>query len=397
MVDEDRLRRDARRWYEDNWDPDLATGAWFRLMAEHRWGYPTWPERWWGRGLAVGQARIVREERRRVGALGPPSGIGPTLLAPMLFEHGTDEQCERLLWAMAAEGMTCCQMLSEPDAGSDLANARTTAEPDGDRWLISGSKVWTSSADTVDVGMLLARTDLDGSATKHGGLTFFLLERDQAGVTVEALRQMTGDARFNQVFFDGASVADSDRLGPVGEGWRVTRTFLAHEKNSYNPAAHEGGPFGAVDLDRAAGEVVESLRSAKRAASSGRGVGSRLVDLVAASTSIDAALSRQEQARLWGTRKLMTWTNGRRGSAAPVSGAVGPMSKLTVSELTRGQRELGLRAQGPAGALVDDDALDRSFQYFALSSPSLSIAGGTDEIQRNHLAERVLGLPREPS
>ncbi len=373
----------------------MRSGDWFRLLAEHRWGYPTWPERWWGRGLSTPLARVVRDERRRVGALAPPSGIGPTLLAPMLFEHGTDDQRQRFLWGLATEGWTCCQMLSEPEAGSDLANTHTTAERDGEQWTVSGSKIWTSNADVVDFGMLLARTSSDGP--KHSGLTFFLLPRDQPGVEIRPLRQMTGDARFNQVFIDRAVVDDRDRLGAVGEGWTVTRTFLVHEKNSYNPAAHEGGPFGAVDLDAPAGDVQARLTGQRKAASGGRGVGRLLVDLVAEAGVGADPLIRQEQADLWAQRRLMGYTNQRSGRAAPPAGAVGPMSKIRVSSLTRGQRDLGLRVQGPAGTLVDDDARSASFQYFALSSPSISIAGGTDEIQRNHLAERVLGLPREPA
>lgn len=393
-VDPEALRTAARAWYETNWDPAMPVGRWFALMAEHRWGYPTWPERWWGRGLATPLARVVRDERRRIGALAPPSGIGPTLLAPMLFEHGTDEQRQRFLWAMAAQGWTFCQMLSEPEAGSDLANTHTTAQRDGDQWTVTGSKIWTSNADVVDYGMLLARTSPDGP--KHRGLTFFLLARDQPGVEIQPLRQMTGDARFNQVFIDAAIVEDSDRLGAEGDGWTVTRTFLAHEKNSYNPAAHEGGPFGPVDLAAPAGDVQARLASQRKAASGGRGAGRLLVELVERADAGADPLVRQEQAKLWAHRKVMGYNNQRSGTAALPQGAVGPISKIGVSQLTRRQRDLGLRVQGPAGAMVDDDAGSASFQYFALSSPSLSIAGGTDEIQRNHLGERVLGLPREP-
>ncbi len=393
-LNDSALKRQARTWYEANWDPALSTGAWFRRMAEQRWGYPTWPEQWWGRGLSLAQAKIVRQERRRVGALGPPSGIGPTLLAPMLFEHGTDDQCRRFLWGCAVEGWQVCQMLSEPDAGSDLANAQARAERDGEEWSITGSKIWTSGADLVDHGMLLARTDWD--APKHRGLTFFLIERDQPGIEVRPLRQMTGDARFNQVFFDRARVSAADVLGAEGDGWAVTRTFLANEKNSYNPAAHEGGPFGRVDLDRSAGETLEVLQRRASAASAGRGIGRLLADLVAQSGRGADPLVRQRLARLWIRRSLLNYTNQRSRTAAPRPGAVGPISKLSVSDLTRGQRDLGLDVQGPSGVLVGEQARSSAFQYFALNSPSLSIAGGTDEIQRNHLAEKVLGLPRDP-
>ncbi|MEZ5234354.1 MAG: acyl-CoA dehydrogenase family protein [Acidimicrobiales bacterium] len=397
MIGEDELRRQARTWYEANWDPDITVRTWFERMMTDRWGYPSWPERWWGRGLPTPLAKVVREERRRVGALGPPSGIGPSLLSHMLFAHGTDEQTERYLWAMCVEGATTCQMLSEPDAGSDLAGVRTRAERDGDEWVITGSKIWTSLADVVDFGMLLARTNWD--VPKHAGLTFFLIKRDQPGIEVRPLRQMSGDAKFNQVFFNEARVADADVLGDVGGGWAVNRTFLAHEKNSFNPAAHEGGPFGKVPMGARVGDVAEELRRPVSASASGRGIGRILDDLVERFERGDDPHLRQRRAYLHTRRQLMTYTNLRvraGQSARPLPGVEGPISKITVSDLTRGQRDLGLAAQGAHGMLLGDDAPSAQFQYFALGTPAMSIAGGTDEIQRNHLAERVLGLPAEP-
>jgi len=392
-ADPESLRAEARAWYEANWDPDCTAGAWYAKMTAARWAYPTWPTRWWGRGLGTGLAKIVREERKRVGALGPPSGIGPTLLAPMLFEHGTDEQCRRFLWGFAAEGLLTCQMLSEPEAGSDLAGVHTRAERDGDEWVITGSKVWTSNADSVDYGMLLARTNWD--VPKHRGLTFFLVRRDQPGVEVRPLRQMTGDARFNQVFFNEARVAAADVLGEVDGGWAVTRTFLAHEKNSYNPASHEGGPFGRVPLGEAAGAVLAAEAARTNATSQGRGVGRILDQLVERAGLADDPLVRQRRAQLHMLRQTMNFTN-LRARAERRPGPEGAISKITVSELTRGQRDLGLAVQGPHGMLTGADAPSAQFQHFALSTPALSIAGGTDQIQRNHLGERSLGLPGEP-
>ena len=386
----DQLRSDAGTWYEDNWDPSLPVGTWFQTMFESGWAYPMWPKPW-GPGLNVAGARIVREERRRVGALGPPSGIGPTLLAPMLFEHATAEQTARYLPALTHGNQTCCQMLSEPDAGSDLAGVRTRADRDGDEWVINGSKIWTSNADLVDFGMLLARSD--SSVPKHQGLTFFLIRRDQPGITVRPLRQMTGEHRFNQVFFDDARVAAEDVLGGEGNGWAVTRTFLIHEKNSYNPAAHEGGPFNGVDSALTAGEVQSRHRARVQAAAQGRGIGEVLDDLTGQFDGSDRPLLRQQKADLTVRRRIMTFTNRRaRGGDA----FVGPVSKLSVSELTRRQRDYGLAVQGAHGMLTGDDAPSAQFAHFTLHTPSLSIAGGTDQIQRNTLAERVLGLPSEP-
>jgi alkylation response protein AidB-like acyl-CoA dehydrogenase len=393
-MDEQRIIADAREWYRDSWNPELTVGEWFRLMYDSGWGYPTWPEQWGGKGLSTSGAKLVRAERKAAGALAPPSGIGPTLLAPMLFRHGDDEQCDRFLRGMAYGGETTCQMLSEPDAGSDLAGTRTAAERDGDEWRVTGTKVWTSNARIVSYGMLLARTNWE--VPKHRGLSFFLCPAQQPGVEARPIRQMNGRAEFNLVHFDGAIVADRDLLGGEGEGWAVTRTFLTYEKNSFNPAAHEGGPFGPVDLSMPAGQLVdEMVRGVANPARGNRGVGRILNHLVEEFGGASDPHVRQDLAVLHTRRAIMGYTNQRMRSSS-VPGLEGPISKITVSDITRGQRDLGLAVQGAYGMLVDDDAPSAGFQDFALSSPATSIAGGTDEIQRNHLAEKVLGLPREP-
>jgi alkylation response protein AidB-like acyl-CoA dehydrogenase len=393
-IDGEVLAAEARAWYQEHWDPDRPTGAWFQLMYEGGWAYPTWPERWGGKGLPTSLAKVVRAERRAVGALGPPSGIGPSLLAPMLFKHGTDEQCTRFLTGMAYQGVTVCQMLSEPDAGSDLAASRTSAVRDGEEWRISGTKVWTSNVTIVTYGMLLARTNWD--APKHRGLSFFLCPAQQPAVQPRPIKQMNGRSEFNLVHFDDAVVDHRDMLGAEGDGWAVARTFLTYEKNSYNPAAHEGGPFGPVDLDAPAGEVAEALTvQTKRAARGNRGMGRVLDELVRQFGGHHDPGVRQDLARLYTRRAILGYTNWRmRGAGAP--GLEGPISKLSVSDITRLQREIGLRVQGPSGMLVGDDAPSSAFQAFVLGTPANSIAGGTDEIQRNHLAEKVLGLPRDP-
>jgi alkylation response protein AidB-like acyl-CoA dehydrogenase len=394
-MDENQITADARTWYRDSWDPNLTVGEWFRMMYESGWGYPTWPERWGGKDLPTSGAKLVRAERRSAGALGPPSGIGPTLLAPMLFRHGNDEQCDRFLRGMAYGGETTCQMLSEPDAGSDLAAARTSARRDGDEWRITGTKVWTSNARIVSYGMMLARTNWE--VPKHRGLSFFLCPAQQAGVEARPIKQMNGRAEFNLVHFDDAIVSDADLLGGEGEGWAVTRTFLTYEKNSFNPAAHEGGPFGPVELTMPAGQLVEDMvRGGAAPARGNRGVGRILNGLVEEFGRSDDPHVRQALAVLHTRRAILGYTNGRMRSTS-VPGLEGPISKLTVSDITRAQRDVGLGVQGPYGTLLGDDAPSEGFQDFALSSPATSIAGGTDEIQRNHLAEKVLGLPREAS
>jgi alkylation response protein AidB-like acyl-CoA dehydrogenase len=286
-------------------------------------------------------------------------------------------------------------MLSEPDAGSDLAAARTAAIRDGEEWRISGTKVWTSNATIVTYGMLLARTNWE--VPKHRGLSFFLCPAAQTGVEPQPLKQMNGHSDFYMVHFNDALVSDADLLGGEGEGWAVTRTFLTYEKNSFNPAAHEGGPFGPVDLQAEAGELARRMSEAATTPQRGnRGVGRALNQLVREFGRSDDPLIRQDMARLYTRRAIMGYTNMRMRSGS-VPGLEGPISKLTVSDITRLQREVGLRVQGAYGTLLGDDAPSADFQEFALSSPATSIAGGTDQIQRNHLAEKVLGLPREPS
>jgi alkylation response protein AidB-like acyl-CoA dehydrogenase len=393
-LDDAAVTARSRAWYREHWDPDLSVGEWFRLMYEGGWGYPTWPQEWGGQGLPTSRAKLVRAERRAVGALGPPSGIGPSLLAPMLFRHGNDEQCHRFLPGMAHQGLTFCQMLSEPDAGSDLAASRAAAVRDGDEWRITGAKVWTSNVTIVTYGMLLARTNWD--APKHRGLSFFLCPAQQPAVEARPIKQMNGRSEFNLVHFDGAVVDQRDMLGDEGEGWAVTRTFLTYEKNSYNPAAHEGGPFGPVDLEARAGDLAADLAGqGKKPARGNRGIGRVLDDLVRQFGSSTDPLVRQDLARLYTRRAILGYTNWRmRGGGSP--GLEGPISKITVSDIGRLQREIGLRVQGPHGTLMGDDAPSGVFQDFVLGTPANSIAGGTDEIQRNHLAEKVLGLPREP-
>jgi alkylation response protein AidB-like acyl-CoA dehydrogenase len=152
-VGESTIVAQARQWYRSNWDPALTVGAWFRMMHDASWAYPTWPERWGGRDMPIAVAKLVRAERRTTGALGPPSGIGASLLAPMVLRHGNDKQRDRFLRGIAYGEITFCQMLSEPDAGSDLAATRTSAVRDGDEWRITGTKVWTSNVAIVTYGM----------------------------------------------------------------------------------------------------------------------------------------------------------------------------------------------------------------------------------------------------
>ena len=386
----DSLRDQARTWYEEHWDPELTVGDWYRRMSDSGWGYPGWPADRFGRGLDKDEVRIVREQRREVGALPPPSGIGPTLLAPMLFEHGNDDQKQRFLSGMANGEIIVCQMLSEPSAGSDLAGVRTRAERDGDEWRITGQKVWTSNAQVVDYGMLLARTNMD--VPKHRGLGFFLdpsrsarhrdpsaarndrrraLQRGLLRRCVGARRRCAGRHRPRVGCGPDVLGAREELAEPVvSRGWhlRPGRSRRESSATSCGPSIEEVGHGSRSETD------------ARRTL--GRPPRHRRMPIL-----------RQDMARLHSLQETLRATNLRVKATKAQGGRPGreaAISKLVVSETTRSQRELGLALQGPHGMLMDDP-----FQDFALGSPAISIAGGTDEIQKNHLGERVLGLPAE--
>jgi len=217
-----RVRAEAAEWFEANWDPSLPLGAWWMLLARSGWGFPTWPTEWFGRGLAPNLIRTVAAARRAIGAVGPPAGIAQNLAGPTILAHGTEEQKQRFLPGIVG-GEIWCQLFSEPGAGSDLASAQTSAVLDGDEWVVNGQKVWTSGAQVARYGILVARTD--PSLPKHQGLSYFVIEMAQPGIEVRPIREMTGRAIFNEVFFTDARVPAENRIGGLGEGWAVALTY----------------------------------------------------------------------------------------------------------------------------------------------------------------------------
>ncbi len=214
------ITTEATEWFQQHWDPAMPLGDWWRLLADAGFAFPQWPERFGGRGLSGRDAKAVQEARRAVGAYGPPNGVATFLVAPTLLVMGTPEQQQRYLPGIVDGTTPWCQLFSEPTAGSDMASLGTRAVKDGDEWTVTGQKVWNSGAHYAKYGILIARTDPD--APKHRGVTYFLIDMTQPGVEVcTPLREMTGDAAFNEVFFDDARVHDSDRVGADGEGWRI--------------------------------------------------------------------------------------------------------------------------------------------------------------------------------
>jgi alkylation response protein AidB-like acyl-CoA dehydrogenase len=414
-------------WLEGAWDPDLTVGEWWERMGDAGWSAPTWPEEWYGRGLSREEGVRVSRAIAAHGALGPPGGLGLLLAGPTIVTHGSDEQRRRYLPDIVTGRKGWCQLFSEPGAGSDLAGLATRAEPDGDEWVVNGQKVWTSAGHVADLGMLIARTDPD--VPKHQGISYFAVDMHQPGVEVRPLREMTGRALFNEVFLTDARVADDALIGGRNAGWTVANTTLAYERAGLGAgggsAATSAATPGTVagDLERRAGDFTAGgARRGRGGGASGTGsggpagilaaAGKLLFDLAKADGSIADPVLRQELMRLHTEGELARFANLRL-KAAKAAGrdlpGAGNLAKLSMSRIIRLSRDIGLGILGPLGTLHAYDDEDRStleaavgnpftaiIGELALFSPAPAIYGGTDEIQRNIIGERVLGLPKEP-
>ncbi|MDA3039325.1 MAG: acyl-CoA dehydrogenase family protein, partial [Actinomycetota bacterium] len=345
----------------------------------------------------------ARAELGRRGVLGPPAGIAPFLAAPTLLAHGTDDQLQRFMPGIAKGTDVWCQLFSEPGSGSDLASLATRAERDGDEYVVTGQKVWNTGAQYADWAILMARTDVD--QPKHKGISYFAFDMRQPGVEVRPLKEMTGGATFNEVFLTEARVPASNLLSSLGEGWRVAMTTLSHERDNENPAAGGGGGtfIGRPDLSTTVAEFMKPNPDHRpdgfEIAMSG-GVSELPVKLARQFGVASDPVTRQAVVDLWAHRQLMK-LNGQRAKARSKQGqppgAESSTGKLMGSDYGRKLREVGLAIEGPHGQLVDGDApLDGIVQSYGLFQPAMSIAGGTDEVQRNIIGERVLGLPKEP-
>jgi len=387
-------REGALSWLKANWDPALTVREWWARLADSGWGFPTWPTEWFGKGMSADAAAGVRSAFPDAGALPPPTGLGQNLGAPMLLLHANEEQKARWLPGLAKGEEGWCQFFSEPGSGSDLASAQTRAVRDGDHWVVDGQKVWTSGAQWSDRGLLVARTNRE--VPKHQGMSFFIIDVNQPGIEVRPLHQMNGEHEFNEVFFTNALVDDDRRIGEVGDGWSAAVTVLMYERfMSALPSATPGQRAG--QLDQPAGEAARHAASAR---SNGRTDISELVIQVARELGVTAdPVLRDRLVRLWSLETINGYLD--RGGLADRAGrrpsAHGSLTKLARSRLAQAGREAGLAVLGAQGMLQDPPVKGGSeIRHWALSSPSASIAGGTDEIQRGIVGERVLGLPKEP-
>ncbi|KPM52210.1 acyl-CoA dehydrogenase [Frankia sp. R43] len=403
-VADEEFRQQVRQWLAENLVGEFAglrglggSGreheafearvAWNRRLAAAGWTCLGWPVEFGGRGLSLVQQVIFHEEYARADAPARVNHLGEELLGPTLIAHGTDEQRARFLPGIAAATELWCQGYSEPDAGSDLASVRTRARRDGDQWVIDGQKVWTSLAQQADWCFAVVRTD--PGSRRHAGLSYLLVPMDQPGVQVRPIVQLTGTSEFNEVFFDGARTAADLVVGAPGDGWRVAMATLGFERGvstvgqqvgfarELDAVVAEARRTGAVDdpvlADRLARARLglEVLRTHALRTLSAHDAGSVVPAASAASASVSASSS--------------------------VSSASASVSKLLWGRWHRDLGELAMAVRGAAGLTVAEPpyGLDR-LQALYLFSRADTIYGGSDEIQRNIIAERVLGLPKEP-
>jgi alkylation response protein AidB-like acyl-CoA dehydrogenase len=349
-----------------------AARNWSRTRFEAGFGWITGPVSYGGRGLPRSYQRTYDALEARF--VTPPTtvyGIGLGMVAPTILAHATDEVKKQYLLPMYRGDIVACQLFSEPGNGSDLAGVQARAVKDGDEWIITGQKVWTSGAHLSDIGEIICRTDQD--APKHKGLTAFVVDMHAPGVEARPLRQMTGGASFNEVFFTEVRVPDSHRLGDVNGGWTVALTTLMNER-----AAIGGGSMAT-----------------------GTGGGSeRLIELIRHEGLDTDPLIRQQMAAIYINSRVANYTNLRAMAKIAAGGLPGPemsIAKLSLTANMRRTSELLGSILGPK--LVADSGQWGTYAWsqYLLAVPGMRIAGGTDEVLRNIVSERVLGMPKDPS
>jgi len=391
---------EVQAWLDGHWDPELSVEEWWRVVAAAGWTVPHLSVEQGGRGMPRRAGSTVRAAFAEHGALRPPGGLGLLMAAPTILTHGTPEQVSRLVPPIVEGRVGWCQLFSEPGAGSDLAGLTTRARRDGDRWVISGQKVWSSQALEADYGMLLARTDLD--VPKHAGISWFALPLDQPGVTIRPLREMTGLAVFNEVFLDDAVVDHADLIGGEGNGWTVTQTTLYFERTGIGAGGgHAGfpwpGPKGGM-LGRRAGDAAldEPPESSVQVLAY-----PDVVELARRLGRTGDPAIRRKLAQLHTLTETGRW-NALRARAEAESGRDGGgaslanVGKLVQTRIVKLAAEVAVDIVGADGMLAAPDGAGGGQATDAfVFAPASSIYGGTDEIQRNVIAERVLGLPRD--
>ncbi len=395
----DTVRTEVEAWLDANWDPELSVRDWWGRLADAGLTYSNLPAPF-GRSYDRDQVAAVFAAFRAKGVMGPPAGIGTMLALPTILTHGTPEQIDRFIRPIIDGSEGWCQLFSEPGAGSDLAGLQTRAVRDGDEWVVSGQKVWTSTGQSADFGILIARTDPE--APKHQGITYFLIPMRQPGIDVRPLREMTGHAVFNEVFLDGARVHDRYRLGDLGAGWAVANTTLSHERAGIGEAS---GGYGraapgtvAGHLDRPCREFLSGARPQVGQGHISPGTVKKLITMADERGVLGDPIIRQQIADLYTRVQVIGWSAKRaKTGAGGRTGVEGPLAKVAMTEAVRRGRDLGGRIFGPDAQLWGPTAATEGWlQELTIFSPAPGIYGGTDEVQRNIIGERGLGLPKEP-
>ncbi len=343
--------------------------AWQKKKADGGWACLHWPKQYGGRGATPIERVIWQQEEGIYGKLTQPFQIGEGMCGPTVMAYAGEADKQRYLPKIASGESIWCQLFSEPSAGSDVAGLRTRAERDGDDWIVNGQKIWTSGAHYSDYGLLITRTD--PNVPKHKGLTMFFLDMKSPGVEVKPIKQANGMQEFNEVFFTNVRIPDSQRLGNVGDGWNVSLTTLMNERMSIGSRLATGFPEIFA--------FCSGLTTDDGPALDDRAVRSKLAGWAVKASGL----------KYTNYRSLSALSRGER------PGPENSIGKLVTGTMMQDIASYALELEGAAGVLTDPATADAAgqFQAMLLGSPSVRIAGGTDEVLRNIIAERVLGLP----
>ncbi len=380
--EEARFREEASSWLAENAPTDDAFRAlspleqakvWQKRKYDAGWACIGWAPDFGGRGASAIEEVIWRQEESQYDLPANFFLIGQGMIGPTLMAWASDEDKARFLPQLASGEEVWCQLFSEPAGGSDLAALRTRAERDGDDWVINGQKIWTSGAHYSDYGVIVVRTD--PTVPKHKGLSYFYIDMKAPGVEIKPIKQLTGDSDFNEVYFTDVRVSDSQRLGEVGQGWQVSLTTLMNER------AAIGGSFGQIDVSLAM-SVAAEVEIDGRPALEDAAVRARIADWYVQEAGL----------KYTGYRSLTALSRG----ALP--GPENSIGKLVGAPKMQAMSSYLMDLLGASGAIADEALAAKAgiIQRAYMGAPGLRIAGGTDEIMANIIAERVLGLPQEP-
>jgi len=403
MTDIDEVRDELNTWLDLNWNPNRSLNEWREILVEAKWAAVSWPRDLYGRDYDEHLSSAVQSvfaERNIVGAARAGPGF---LIAETLLKHGSEDQKRRFLRPVLTGEHVWCQLFSEPGSGSDLAGATTRAEFRDGNWILNGQKVWTTSAHHADYGFILARTDWD--VPKHQGLSYFLMDMHQPGVEVRPLKQMNGHASFNEVFITDAEISAENLVLTEGDGWQVATTTLRIERQGFAQAKAIAAAKRTSQSEQLLGTIHKEYDAEQEIAlepykwypqRTGR------VDLILSRAietgKINDPVVRQEMAKLFSMQKAAQFAARMvRESAQSGGSAFAPIGKLSTSMIAR-QAAKTHAMISDTEVLVSgaESPLSGVISEVLLSVPAISIAGGTDEIQRNIIAERILGLPKEP-